>query len=167
VGSSLDRPQRADIVPRFVDRRRRIAMAQANIWVATFDEAGCRVFSFNGAPRRLEELSGERRMGPHKASFPDRPGRVHSSVGERRSAMSPRTDPERRLETAFIDELAADLAAKAEAGAFDRLIVAASPRALGAFRAAASKPLAAKIVREVNKSYVNGDLARLRAALEQ
>jgi protein required for attachment to host cells len=142
-------------------------MRQANTWVATFDEASCRVFSFNGVPRRLEELPGERRAGPHKPKFADRPGRVHASVGARRSSLAPRTDPERRLETDFVVALAADLAAKAEAGAFDRLIVAASPRALGAFRAAASRPLASKVVREIHKSFVNGDSARLFDALAQ
>jgi protein required for attachment to host cells len=142
-------------------------MKQQSTWVATFDEAGARIFSFNGAPRRLEELPGERREGPHKPTFADRLGRVHTSMGVRRSAMAPRTDPERRLESAFVEKLAADLAAKAEAGAFDRLIVAASPRALGAFRAAASKTLTARIVRELDRSYVNGDSDRLFAALDQ
>jgi protein required for attachment to host cells len=141
-------------------------MKQANTWVATFDEAGCRIFSFNGVPRRLEELHDERRSGPHKPSFDDRLGRVHASVGERRSGMAPRTDPERRLETAFVEALAANLAAKAEAGAFDRLIVAASPRALGAFRAAMPHPLALRVVRELHGCYVNVDAARLLEALD-
>jgi protein required for attachment to host cells len=144
-----------------------MAMKQARIWVATFDEGGARIFSFNGVPRRLEEMEGERRSGPHRVQFADRPGRVHASIGERRSGMAPRTDPERRLETAFVEALAADLASKAEAGAFDQLIVAASPRALGAFRAAAAKSLAARVVRELNKSYLNIDTARLFEALDR
>lgn len=142
-------------------------MKQPSTWVATFDEANCRVFSFNGVPRRLEEMTVERRAGPHKPTFDDRPGRSFSSVGPRRSGIAPRTDPERRLEDAFIDALAEHLAAKAEAGAFERLIVAASPRALGAFRAAAPKALAAKVVREIHGDYVNGEEARLAQALDQ
>lgn len=142
-------------------------MRQAKTWVATFDEAGARIFSFNGAPRRLEELEDERRDGPHKPEFADRLGRVHASVGERRSGMAPRTDPERKLETAFIKALAAELEAKATAGAFEQLIVAASPRALGAFRAAASKPLAARVVRELDKSFVNVEPSRLFEALDR
>lgn len=141
-------------------------MKQAKTWVATFDEAGARLFSFNGVPRRLEELEDERRTGPHKPQFADRPGRVHASVGERRSGMVPRTDPERKLEAAFVKALADDLALKAEAGAFDRLIVAASPRALGAFRAAAAKTLLAKVVREIHGDYVNGEATRLYEAID-
>lgn len=142
-------------------------MKQPKTWVATFDEAGARIFSFNGAPRRLKELEEERRDGPHKPEFADRLGRVHASVGERRSGMAPRTDPERKLETAFVKALAADLAAKAEAGAFEQLIVAANPRALGAFRAAVSKPLAAKVIRELDKSFVNVEPSRLFEALDR
>jgi len=144
-----------------------MAMRQTKTWVATFDEASARIFSFNGVPRRLEELESERRDGPHKPVFDDRPGRVHSSIGERRSGMAPRTDPERKLEAAFVTALAADLAAKAEAGAFEQLIVAADPRALGAFRAVASKPLAARVVRELNKSFVNVEPSRLFEALDR
>jgi protein required for attachment to host cells len=142
-------------------------MKQKNTWVATFDEANCRIFSFNGVPQRLEELVEERRSGPHKPEFSDRPGRTHARVGERRSAMAPRTDGERRLETAFVVSLARDLARKAEAGAFDRLIVAATPRALGDFRAAADKGLTAKIVRELDGSYVSSGQTRLFEALNQ
>jgi protein required for attachment to host cells len=142
-------------------------MKQANTWVATFDEASCRIFSFNGVPRRLEELIGERRSGSRKPHFSSRPGRVHASLGERRSAMAPRTDPERRMETEFVEELVAHLGEMAEAGAFDRLIVAASPRALGAFRAAAPKALALKVVREINASYVNGQEERLIEVLDR
>lgn len=142
-------------------------MKQANTWVATFDEASCRIFSFNGVPRRLEELVGERRSGPRKPRFSDRPGRVHASLGERRSSMAPRTDPERRLETDFVERLTMHLGEKAQAGAFDRLIIAASPRALGAFRAVAPKSLVTKVVREINGSYVNGEEERLIKALDQ
>ena len=142
-------------------------MKQTKTWVATFDDAAARIFSFNGVPRRLEELPGGYRTGDHKPSFSDRPGRVHASVGERRSGVTPRTDPERRLEERFVKALVADLEAKAKAGAFDRLIVAASPRALGAFRAAAAKPLIAKVVREIHGDYVNGDVTRLIEALDQ
>lgn len=140
-------------------------MKRARIWVATFDAGSCRVFNFNGNPRRLEEIVEERRTGPHKPAFADRAGREHSRLGERRSAMAPRTDAERRLETEFVGALATHLTAKAQEGAFDELIVAASPRALGAFRAAAPKSLADRVACELHGSYVNEDERRLHDAL--
>jgi protein required for attachment to host cells len=142
-------------------------MKQARTWVATFDGASCRVFSYDGAPRQLEEIESERRTGPHKPEFEDRPGRVYSSMGEGRSGVSHHADPERRMEDEFVKALAEHLESKAADKAFDVLIVAASPRALGAFRAAASKALLGKLVRDLHGNYVNSDPSRLLAALER
>lgn len=144
-----------------------VGMRQEKTWVATFDEANCRVFTFNGVPRQLVELEHERRAGRHKPDFPDRAGRVYESSGARRSGTQPHTDPERRLETAFVQGVVERLSAAAEQGAFDSLIVAASPRALGAFRAAAPKALSAKVKREVHGAFVNGSSDDLLAALNR
>jgi protein required for attachment to host cells len=140
-------------------------MRPIKTWVATFDGASCRVFVYRDNARRLDELTDERRAGPHKPHFEDKLGRVHASVGARRSGMAPRTDPERRMEAEFVTALASNLAAKAAEGAFDQLIIAASPRALGAFRASAPKALADKVVRELHRAYLGGDEERLLAAL--
>jgi protein required for attachment to host cells len=142
-------------------------MKQVRTWVATFDGAACRVFAYDGVARRLEEIEGERRSGPHKPEFADRPGRVYSSTGKDRSGVSHHTDPERRMEDEFVKELVEHFEAKAADKTFDALIVAASPRALGAFRTVASKALLEKLVRDVHGDYVNGDPNRLLAALER
>ncbi|MES1199934.1 MAG: host attachment protein [Pseudomonadota bacterium] len=142
-------------------------MKQKNTWVATFDGASCRVFAYDGAPRHLEEIVTERRSGPHKPHFDDRPGRVYSSVGDGRSGVSHHTDPERRMEDTFVAELAEHLTVAAAGHSFDDLIIAASPRALGAFRRAAPKALIAKLARQIHGDYVNGDHKALLAALER
>lgn len=140
-------------------------MKQKHIWVATFDGASARVFSYDGFPRRLQEVPEQRRDGPHKPDFDDRAGRVYSSAGHGRSGVEPHTDPERRLEDDFVAALAQQLTAKAAENAFDELIVAAGPRALGAFRTAAPRALADKVAREVHGNYVNGEENRLLEAL--
>jgi len=140
-------------------------MRQKTIWVVTFDGASSRVFEFSSSPRRLEEIPGERRDGPHKPQFDERAGRVHASVGPGRSSIEPRSDAERNLEDAFVASLAEQLAAKLVEGAFDELIVAAGPRALGAFRTAAPRALAEKVTREVHGNYVNIDQSRLLDAV--
>lgn len=140
-------------------------MRQTKIWVVTFDGACSRAFAYNGVPRRLEEIAGERRSGQHKPEFDDRAGRVYSSMGAQRSGVSHHTDPERRMEDGFVASLVEHLAAEATGKSFDELIVAASPRALGAFRAHAPKVLADKVIREVHGDYVNDDPKRLLAAL--
>lgn len=133
--------------------------------MVTFDGASSRTFAYNGVPRRLEEISDERRSGQHKPEFDDRAGRVYSSMGTRRSGVSHHTDPERRLEDEFVASLVESLAVKASDKSFDELIVAASPRALGAFREHAPKHLIDKVSREIHGDYVNDDADRLLAAL--
>ena len=140
-------------------------MRQSKIWVVTFDGASSRSFTYNGVPRRLEEIPEERRSGQHKPEFDDRPGRVYSSKGNQRSGVSHHSDPERRLEGEFVASLAESLAARAAEKAFDELVIAASPRALGAFRSGASKVLVDKVSREIHGDYVNDDFERLLAAL--
>ncbi len=140
-------------------------MRQKRIWVATFDGASSRIFTYDGSPRRLEEIAGERREGPHKPNFDERAGRVYSSAGSGRSSVEPHTDPERNLEDAFVTSLAEHLDKRLAEKAFDELIVAAGPRALGTFRSVASRTLAEKIAREVHGNYVNNDRSRLLEAL--
>lgn len=140
-------------------------MRQKSIWVATFDGASCRVFRSDGSPRGLEEIVGERRSGPHKPHFEECAGRVYSSVGPGRSSVEPRSDAERDLEDAFVGSLAKRLATKLAEGSLDKLIVAAAPRALGAFPAVAPRALAEKVAREVHGNYINSDQSRLLDAL--
>lgn len=140
-------------------------MRQTRIWVVTFDGASSRAFTYNGVPRRLEEISDERRSGQHKPEFDDRAGRVYSSMGTRRSGVSHHTDPERRMEGGFVALLVEHLVTKASEKSFDELIVAASPQALGAFRESAPKLLIDKVTREIHGDYVNDDTERLLAAL--
>ncbi|PZO51193.1 MAG: hypothetical protein DCF16_11640 [Alphaproteobacteria bacterium] len=140
-------------------------MKPKNIWVTTFDGASARVFKFAASPRRLEEIVGERRDGPHKPHFDERAGRVYSRVGSGRSSVEPHSDAERNLEDDFVKSFAEHLTAKLAEGAFDELIVAAGPRALGTFRTVAPRALADKVTREVRGNYVNGDQSRLLDAL--
>ena len=140
-------------------------MRHKTTWVATFDGASCRVFKLGGVPPRLKEIVGERRDGPHKPHFEERAGRVYSSVGPGRSAVSPRTDAERRIEDEFVLALVERLAVKAAGNSFDHLIVAASARALGAFRAVAPKVLIDKVTREIHGNYVNDAQGRLLDAV--
>lgn len=135
-------------------------------WVATFNGAACRVYAFDGAPRALEEVADGAFDGARKPAHRDRPTRVFSSTDERRSASEPRQDAERALEDDFVAGVARFLDEAAEADRFDDLVVAAAPRALGAFRNVASKPLLKRLVREIDGDYVNADAAHLLATLQ-
>jgi protein required for attachment to host cells len=141
----------------------RLEMRQKKTWVATFDGARCRVFDYAGVPRRLQELTAL--SGARRPDFEDRPGAVFSSASPRRSAMTPQTDPERKLEDAFVEQVVEHLRSESSRKAFDEVIIVASPHALGAFRAAAPKALMNKVSKEITGDYVNGDEGRLLEAI--
>ncbi|MGE0045094.1 MAG: host attachment protein [Hyphomonadaceae bacterium] len=134
-------------------------------WVATFDGAACRVFHYRIGAGELIELEDEARSGPHKPRFEAPADTVYSSASPHRGAAAPRTDAERNLETAFVADVAAHLEMRAAARAFDRLIVAAGPRALGAFRETAPAKLKSRVTREIVGDYVNADAKALLGAL--
>lgn len=141
-------------------------MQAKRVWVSTFDGASCRVYVYDRVAGRLHELPEQHREGPHKPHFDEPAGRVYASVGPGRSSVEPHTDPERLLEDEFVKAMVQRLAAQLSEQAFDELIVAAGPRALGAFRTAAPRALAEKVTREVHGNYVNSDQSRLLAALD-
>jgi protein required for attachment to host cells len=78
----------------------------------------------------------------------DRQGRSFSSMGSRRSAIEAKTDPHRDQKTKFANHLAEILAERLEAGAYQRLIIAAPPATLGDLRKAISDKVRATIVAE-------------------
>ncbi|MNL27888.1 Protein required for attachment to host cell [compost metagenome] len=85
----------------------------------------------------------------------DRPGRSFSSVGPGRSAMEPKTDPADHREAEFVRSVAGILDEKAKSGAFDRLVIAAAPIALGNLRKAMSEHVKKTVVAELNKDLTN------------
>lgn len=122
-------------------------------WFATFDGAQARFFDFSVAHRRLAPV--EAMMGPHR---PDRDGplpRTQESATPRRAAIEPKTDAERALETAFVRTVAERLDTMLREARFSRLIVAAGPRALGAFRQHASPTLRASVIVELDRCFAN------------
>ena len=141
-------------------------MHRRRIWIATFNGAECRIYGYDGSPRSLKEMEDGVFSGPRKPEYSDRQTRVHSSTSDRRSGAEPRSDAERALESVFVADVVEHLSEAARADRFDDLIIAASPRALGAFRHLAPKELQARIVREIDGDYVGAERERLLAALK-
>ena len=84
----------------------------------------------------------------------NRPGRVGQSANPGKSAYDD-TDWHELAKERFAAELAEDLYQKAHAGAFDRLVLVASPQVLGQLRAELHKEVMARIVGEVDKTLTN------------
>lgn len=84
----------------------------------------------------------------------DRPGRYSDGPSGHRSAVV-ETDWHRLAEGRFAEDLAAMLYRRAHAHRFDRLILAAGPRVLGALRAALHKEVTDRVVAEAPLTLTN------------
>lgn len=127
-------------------------------WILIADGATAKVFEHTGPGNGLvvvDDLMFEQQ--PLKAGeiMADRPGRSFSSVGSGRSAMEPTSDPVAVRERRFVENVAEELERKHQQHAFDRLIIAAAPTALGDLRPVFSKSLRDTIVAELPKDLTN------------
>jgi protein required for attachment to host cells len=134
-------------------------MRKRTTWLATFNGATAHIYRCDVPAGKIFLVENEE--GPHKPAFADHPGKVYESASSARSAAEPHTDPERALEDSFVGKVVEKLAAQARAGLFDQLIVAAGPRALGAFRKVAPKDLSAKVISELDKDYTSSNAEEL------
>lgn len=93
----------------------------------------------------------------------DRSGRLEKTGG-RRSAME---EPGWRAmaRDLFAEELSALLARHVQAGDFDRLVLVAPPRVLGALRDALPRDVAACVVAEIGKDLTGQPVRKLEAAI--
>ncbi len=133
---------------------------------ATFDGAAARAFLYDRANKKLSPLPGFPMEGDRKPEFEDKRPRSFQSAGVGRSAIEPQTDPEKQLERRFVSDVAARLETLRAKKSFDRLIVSAAPRALGYWREAAPKELAAVVRTELAADHVRTDEASLVSVVE-
>ena len=144
-------------------------MKKTITWVLIANGAQARVLENTGPGKGLKQVNGlDWAIEPLQAQeiVSDRPGRSHSSVGGGRSAMEPKTDPVDYRETEFVKSVAATLDRKQQDGAFDRLIIAAAPIALGELRKAISPNVKKTVVAELNKDLTNTPTAQLDQHLD-
>lgn len=126
-------------------------------WILIADGATAKVFEHR--PREgftaVDDLMFEQE--PLKAGeiMADKPGRSYSSGSDGRSAMEYSSDPVAVRERRFVERVAEELERKHQEKAFDQLIIAAAPTALGDIRPALSKELKSTIVAELPKDLTN------------
>ena len=144
-------------------------MKKTVTWVLIADGAQARVLENTGPGKGLKQVDGlDWAIDPLQAQdiVSDKPGRSHSSVGSGRSAMEPKTDPVAHREAAFVKSVAATLDRRQQNGAFDRLVIAAAPDALGDIRKAISPAVRKTIVAELSKDLTNLPTAQLDQHLD-
>lgn len=144
-------------------------MKKTVTWVLIADGAQARVLENTGPGKGLKLVDGlEWSIEPLQAQdlLSDRPGGHRTPAGFGRGGMEPRTDPVEHRETEFVKSVAATLDRKQQQGAFDRLIIAAAPIALGDLRKAISPAVKKTVVAELNKDLTNLPTAQLDQHLD-
>lgn len=132
-----------------------------HLWVAAFDGRLARVWAADEAGR-LHERPGDGLDARNNTEAQRQGGR-----GEGQPDLPHAGYPEQQNEPRFVEHFAMRLADRARQGAFDRLIVAADPHALGYFRQCAPEPLRKTVVAEVDRDYVHTAVKDLEAALAE
>ena len=130
-------------------------MRPALIWILVADGQKAR---FLASEKRNEDLVAAMPdmavpNPPSREQGTERPGRVHESVGARRSAYEPPTDPHRQGKRDFARSVADTLLEKTRAGAFDKLIVVAPPEMLGDLRSFMAPETRDRLIGERAKDY--------------
>jgi protein required for attachment to host cells len=139
-------------------------MKAKTTWILIADGAQAKVFEHLGPGSGLRVVEGmqfEQKALQAREIMADRPGRSFASSGSARSAMEYSSDPVAVRERRFVENVAEELDKHLQTGAFDRLIVAAAPTALGDLRPAFSKGVRETIVAELPKDLTNIPTAKL------
>ena len=133
-------------------------------WIVVADGGRMSVFENDGPGKGLvavKDLHAEDSHLHNQDIEADKPGRSFASTGHARSAIEPHSDPVTLRETAFAHALATMLDARLAAGAYQRLIVAAAPTALGQIRGALSDAVDKVVVGELPKDLTKTPIVEL------
>jgi protein required for attachment to host cells len=140
-------------------------------WVVAADGERAAFFHNDGVGKGLQpmpELNALREGADTHDMMSDKQGSMRGGPGSAGSgAMLPRNDPHEFEEKRFIQQLAHELDEAALAKRFDRLIIAAPPRALGNLRKAISKQTAARVIAEYDKDFTKSSAPDLAAHVKE
>lgn len=128
-----------------------------NAWVMVGDGEKALFFRNEGdtVHPNLEVINVMQNDNPAtRAQGTDRPGRSHSSIGARSSAMD-ETNWHKLEKHRFAKEIADVLYSAAHSGQYSKLILAAPPMTMGDLRKALHKEVSDKVVAEVSKDLTN------------
>ncbi|HEX6834056.1 MAG TPA: host attachment protein [Rudaea sp.] len=139
----------------------------ATTWILVADSARARLFEIQ-AVDVLSELrcyaNAQRRAG-NRGESSDRAPTVNESVGQARHALEPHTDARQKSADVFARSLRDELDHGRTAHHFQRLVLIAPPRFLGALHAAFDKPLRDTVVAEIRRDFTRMSPNHIRAAL--
>ena len=129
-------------------------MRKRTTWILIADGARARIVLSEGWSSGLERaLDYDFAVShvPTRTFGTDRPGRTFGSADGSRHAVEPRVDWHEYEKHLFAVSMAKVLDEAAERGAFDRLVLVAPPKTLGALRAALKPRTRKMVIAEVGK----------------
>ena len=128
-------------------------------WILVADGGQAKIFEHRGPGKGLVAVEGLQFEEEHLQArdiMADRPGRSFSSFGPgSRSAMEYSSDPVAVRERRFVETIAHLLDKKLQVHAFERLIIAAAPTALGDIRPALTPAVREVVMAELPKDLTN------------
>ena len=140
-------------------------MKPTRTWIVIADGDQAKIFENDGPGRGLhavKDLQLEQERLKAQDIMADKPGRAGNTQGPgSRSGIAYHTDPVEAREQRFVERLAEMLDQKHTEGAFERLVIAAAPTALGDLRPALSDGVRQTILAELPKDLTNIPTAKL------
>lgn len=140
-------------------------MKPTRTWIVIADGDQAKIFENDGPGKGLhavKDLQLEQAHLKARDIMADKPGRAGNTQGPgSRSGIAYHTDPVDVREQRFVEHLADVLDRKHTEGAFERLVIAAAPAALGDLRPALSDEVKETILAELPKDLTNIPTAKL------
>jgi protein required for attachment to host cells len=134
-------------------------MKAKTTWILIADGAQAKVFEHRGPGKGLTVVEGmlfEQEPLQAREIMADRPGNSIGSQGSRNSGgVEYSSDPVQVRERRFVENVVEELDKYLQKGAFQQLVIAAAPTALGDLRPALSKGLKDVTIAELPKDLTN------------
>jgi len=145
-------------------------MKATKTWIVLADGDQAKIFEHDGPGKGLHAIKDLNLEQDHLRArdiMADKPGRAGAGTAPgSRAAMEYHTDPVDVRERRFVERLAEVLDERHRGGAFDRLVIAAAPAALGDLRPALSAEVKGTILAELAKDLTNVPLPKLAEHLD-
>jgi protein required for attachment to host cells len=143
-------------------------MATTNTWILVADGARARLFETATPADTLTEVACFANPGgrsPGRSFTTGRPPSVHESLGATRHSIEPHTTLRAKTTDRFARTLNDELERARNGHRYDRLVIVAPPRFLGALHGTFSKPLRECVVAEVKRNLTALHPSDIRAHL--
>lgn len=135
-------------------------MKAKRTWILVADGARAQILENQGPGTGLVAALDHDFAAPHGANSAlgtERPGKGSGAAGGTGHAVGPKVDWHEFAKERFARDVAAVLDKAAAAGAFDRLVLVAPPKTLGALRKELKADTRARVTEEVNKDLTHLD----------